>query len=122
MSDAAFHCMKTSAKKLLPLTLIGIALTSLFSVQPAQAFMVRLEQVGANVVANGSGAVNLTGLTFASGGFSIDAVMLPSSAVIIAAQTPQGRNSISYTGFSGPSSFGPGSALIHASSSHGASV
>src|SRR5215467_4019049 len=56
--------MKALPKNLLPLTLIGIAVTSLFSVQPAQAFTITLEQMGANVVANGSGAVNLTGLTF----------------------------------------------------------
>ena len=37
---------------------------SLFSVQPAQAYTVTLQQVGSNVVANGSGAINLTGLTF----------------------------------------------------------
>ena len=54
--------MKASPKKLLPLTLIGIAVTSLFSVQPAQAFTITLEQMGANVVANGSGAINLSGL------------------------------------------------------------
>ena len=58
--------MKALPKKLLPLTLFGIAVTSLFSVQPAQAYTVTLQQVGSNVVANGSGAINLTGLTFAS--------------------------------------------------------
>ena len=46
-------------------SLIFTAVTaSLFSVQPAQAYTVTLEQVGSNVVANGSGAINLTGLTF----------------------------------------------------------
>ena len=37
---------------------------SLFSVQPAQAYTVTLQQVGSNVVATGSGAFDLTGLTF----------------------------------------------------------
>src|SRR4051812_38936862 len=37
--------------------------TSLFSVRPAQAYTVTLEQIGSNVVANGSGPINLTGLT-----------------------------------------------------------
>ena len=46
-------------------SLIFTAVTaSLFSVQPAQAYTVTLQQVGSNVVANGSGAINLTGLTF----------------------------------------------------------
>jgi hypothetical protein len=54
--------MKALAKKLLPLTLFGIAVTWLFCVRPAQAYTVTLEQVGSNVVATGSGAINLTGL------------------------------------------------------------
>jgi hypothetical protein len=33
---------------------------SLVCVQPAQAYTVTLQQIGANVVANGSGAINLT--------------------------------------------------------------
>ena len=37
---------------------------SLFFVRPAQAYTVTLEQVGSNVVATGSGPINLTGLTF----------------------------------------------------------
>ena len=61
--------MKALPKKLLPLTLFGIAVTSLFSVQPAQAYSVTLQQVGSNVVANGTGAFNLTGLTLFSGDF-----------------------------------------------------
>ena len=55
--------MKDLPKKLLPLTLFGIAVTSLFCVQPAQGFTMTLQQVGSNVVANGSGAFNLSGLT-----------------------------------------------------------
>jgi hypothetical protein len=42
----------------------AVAVTSLFSVQPAQAYRVTLKEVGSNVVANGSGAINLTGVTF----------------------------------------------------------
>jgi hypothetical protein len=43
--------MKALPKKLLPLILFGIAVTSLFSVQPAQAnYIVTLEQVGPDVV------------------------------------------------------------------------
>jgi len=40
----------------------------LFYVQPAQAFTITLEQMGSNVVATGSGAINLTGLTFLTPG------------------------------------------------------
>jgi hypothetical protein len=50
--------MKALPKKLLPLTLFGIAVTSLFSVRPVQGFTITMEQMGSNVVANGSGAIN----------------------------------------------------------------
>ena len=50
-------------------SLIFTAVTaSLFSVRPAQAYTVTLQQMGSNVVANGSGAINLTGLTFLASG------------------------------------------------------
>src|SRR4029078_1931980 len=55
--------MKALPKKLLPLTLFAIAVTSLLSVQPDPGFTMTLQRVGSNVVANGSGAINLTGLT-----------------------------------------------------------
>ena len=46
-------------------SLIFTAVTaSLFSVRPAEAYTVTLQQMGSNVVANGSGPINLTGLTF----------------------------------------------------------
>ena len=57
--------MNTLSKKLLPLTVCAIAVMSLFSVRPAQAYSVTLQQVGSNVVATGSGPIDLTGLTFA---------------------------------------------------------
>ena len=45
-------------------SLIFTAVTaSLFSVRPAEAYTVTLQQIGSNVVANGSGPINLTGLT-----------------------------------------------------------
>ena len=92
----------------LRLTLFGIALTSLFSVRPAQAYTVTLEQSGSNVVANGSGAINLTGLTF-EGSFSIAGGGInPSLAVIVTGASPGSVNEDRYQGFSGPTSFGSG--------------
>jgi len=98
--------MKAFPKKLLPLTLFGIAITWLFSVQPAQGFTVTLEQVGSNVVATGSGAINLTGLTFSNisgGGAGIvanlgDVIMTSGSSDL-------------YRGFTGPTNFGSGGAF-----------
>jgi len=111
--------VKALPKKLLPLILFGIAVTSLFSVQPAQAFTVTLEQVGSNVVATGTGAINLTGLTFASGGFSASGGIGPSIANLVVAD---GTGLSRYTGFSGPSSFGPGTTITIDSSDSGDSV
>ena len=75
--------MKALPKKLLPLILFGIAVTSLFSVRPAQAYTVTLQQVGSNVVANGSGPINLTGLTFVQSGHVIGGAFIrPACGVI----------------------------------------
>jgi len=111
--------MGALCKNLLSLTLLAIGVTFLFSVQPVQAYTVTLQQVGANVVANGSGAINLTGLTFASGGFVQTGGMGPSIALLVVAD---GIGLSRYTGFSGPSSFGPGITIINDSSDSGDSV
>ena len=91
-------------------SLIFTAVTaSLFSVRPAEAYTVTLQQMGANVVANGSGAINLTGLTFAqSGQVTGGAFIGPSNALI---QTgPTGLVNFDLYGglFTGPTSFGSG--------------
>ena len=57
--------MKTLILAAIRCSLMFTAVTaSLFCVRPAQAYTVTLQQMGSNVVANGSGAINLTGLTF----------------------------------------------------------
>src|SRR4051794_25478857 len=55
--------MKTLILAAIRCSLMFLVTGSLFSARPAQAYMVTLEQMGANVVATGSGAINLTGLT-----------------------------------------------------------
>jgi hypothetical protein len=107
--------MKALPKKLLPLTLFAIAVTSLFSVQRAQAYTVTLEQMGADVVANGSGAINLTGLTFA-GGAAIGGGGIEASAGQIITGSPGSASA--YTGLNGPTNFGSGG-LFNASTSSG---
>ena len=58
--------MKTLILAAIRCSLMFTAVTaSLFSVRPAQAYTLTLKQVGSNVVATGSGSINLTGLTFA---------------------------------------------------------
>ena len=104
--------MKALPKKLLPLTLFGIAVTSLFCVQPAEAFTITLEQMGLNVVATGSGAFNLTGL-------NLNGSLPVGTGSYISAQTgeidmgPTGTSTADkYRGFTGPTSFGSGSGVV----------
>ena len=96
--------MKALPKKLLSLTLFGIAITAVCCVQPAQAFTITMEQMGSNVVANGSGAINLTGLSFIEEG-SLGPFINPHVAFIVTGQTGSGST---YDGFTGPTTFGNG--------------
>ena len=91
-------------------SLIFTAVTaSLFSVQPAQAYTVTLEQMGADVVANGSGAINLTGLAFFGPGSFFITTLVPSLGRISTGPPPSGLGSVDlYRVFSGPANFGSG--------------
>jgi VPDSG-CTERM motif len=97
--------MKALPKKLPPLILFVIAVMLLFSVQPAQGFTITMEQVGANVVATGTGAINLTGLTFSGTGSGGAAAVFASSGGISIGAT---ADTNTYKGFTGPTSFGSG--------------
>jgi hypothetical protein len=106
--------MKTLILAAIRCSLMFTAVTaSLFFVRPAQAYTVTLEQVGSNVVATGSGPINLTGLTFLNSGESAG-----NSAAIAAEGTgittgPTGLvNFDAYAGFTGPTSFGSGFAAF----------
>jgi hypothetical protein len=103
--------MKALPKKLLPLILFGVVVTLLFSVRPVRAYTVTLEQVGSNVVANGSGAVNLTGLTKASTPFGGPSAIAADIGFILMG-APSGGISDGYFGFTGPTSFGSGDVFL----------
>jgi hypothetical protein len=106
--------MKGLPRKLLPLTLFGIAVTSLFSVRPAQAYNVTLEQVGSNVVATGSGAIDLTGLQLFLSISGVPAMFPAFGLIQTGAAGPMGV----YIGVTGPTSFGSGG-LFFANSGSG---
>src|SRR5947207_1896113 len=91
-------------------TTLAIVLAWLLSVRPAQAgYTVTLQQVGPDVVATGSGAINLTGLRFYQS-VSVNPGIKPSTnslegfAIINTGPTSSSVNS--YIGASGPTSFG----------------
>jgi hypothetical protein len=100
--------MKALPTKRLPLVLFGIAITSLFSFQPAQAFTITIEQVGPNVVATGTGAIDLTGLSFFNPGSVGTASVWPVTGRI----SMSSGNADTYIGFTGPSSFGGGDVAL----------
>lgn len=105
---------RTTVAALSAAAVIGVGL----SVSPSQAaYVVTLTQVadpsqplGYDVVANGSGAIDLTGLTLLHTGFGIGSGVDPSGAFIVTATAivPPVALVSAYTGFTGPTSFGGG--------------
>lgn len=93
--------------KLLAGAALAIAMTGMcVSPRPAAAgYVVTLAQVGSDVVASGSGPIDISGLTslgtFAAGSAEIN----PSFALIVDGEA---GTSASYTGFTGPMMFGSG--------------
>jgi hypothetical protein len=100
----------------IPVTMIGFGL----SAPPARAgYIVDLTQVGSNVVATGSGTIDLTDLSHFGTGTN-GALISPGDGVIITG--PQSPATLSlYTGFTGPANFGS-SNLTFANSGSGDAV
>jgi len=98
--------MKTLILAAIRCSLMFTAVAAVSFVHSAQAYTVTLEQMGPDVVANGSGPINLTGLTFV-GPFSNFSAISPSNGLI---RTGPAGFAIydSYRGFTGPASFGTG--------------
>ena len=96
-------------------TALAIVFAWLLSVRPAQAgYIVTLRQVGPDVVATGSGAIDLTGLTFYTPGAS-GGVISPAADVIVTGPTPFGLTAPCdlYQGtFNGPLGFGDGDTAL----------
>ncbi len=106
-------------------TTLGIVLAWLLSVRPAEAgHTVTLQQVGPNVVATGSGAINLTGLTFFQLGVVFSPEIFPGAEGQVGGGIVTGPTSSSvdsYSGAGGPTSFGSGG-VTPASSGSGDTV
>jgi hypothetical protein len=94
---------------------------SLFSIRPVQAYTVTLEQVGSNVVATGSGAFNLTGLTFQTN-FNDAPPQIQANFSLLQLGRGGANQSLSqYAGFIGPTNFGSGD-LVFADTGSGDGV
>jgi hypothetical protein len=99
--------MKTLLLAAIRCSLLFLVTASLFSVRPARAYTVTLEEVGADVVATGSGAINLTGLTFFASGVNLTPGILPDFGLV--SMGPGGAVHVDvYYGFTGPRRFGRG--------------
>jgi hypothetical protein len=100
--------MKTLILAAIRCSLMFLVTASLFFLRPAQAYTVTLEQVGSNVVANGSGAINLTGLGLFVP-FAGQAEVNPSAGFIITgpASLVTGDTYVGFLGV-GPNVFGNG--------------
>ncbi|MBV8935836.1 MAG: PEP-CTERM sorting domain-containing protein [Alphaproteobacteria bacterium] len=85
----------------------------------AQArYVVTLEQQGPDVVANGSGSLDLTGLTFESSASNITIAISPSAGTMVIGPTPMTGNAADqYFGLFGPTSFGSGGFTVATSGS-----
>src|SRR5438067_3456526 len=96
-------------------TTLAIVLTSLLSVGPAQAgYTVTLQQVGPDVVATGSGAIGLHGLTFSHSSSANPAIVPSSSNFLVrgvSIYTGPASSSVDsyFVPQSGPTGFGSGS-------------
>ena len=103
-------------------TTLAIVLAWLLSVRPAQAgYVVTLQQVGPDVVATGSGAINLHGLTFFQSS-SLNPAIRPTAFLHPVASIYTGPTSSSvdsYGGLTGPTRFGSSGLETSASSGSG---
>jgi len=102
-------------------TTLAIVLAWLLSVRPAEAgYTVTLQQVGPDVVATGSGAIDLTGLTFYRSA-TLNPGLRPSGVVYSALINtgPISSNVDIYSSPTGPTSFGSSRSPTSASSGSG---
>jgi len=99
--------MKTLVLAAIRCSLMFLVTASLFCVQPAQAYTVTLKEVGPNVVANGSGAINLTGLTSDVHGLILEGKITANIGLMIITG-PFGVFADGFSGITGPTSFGSG--------------
>jgi hypothetical protein len=103
-------------RKLKLLSGFGVLAAALWNTQPAEASVIMtIKQVGNNVVASGTGTINLTDLTD-SGSFDVTAGIAPSQGVVLLG----GGTSYDFWGgggLSGPSSFGSGGVTLASSES-----
>jgi hypothetical protein len=95
----------SQAFKRFKLPCVTAALVLLVTGGARAGYTVTLEQVGSNVVATGSGTINLTDLTYNSSNMVVAGISPHLGEIVIG---PGGLAVDNYTGFTGPTTFGSG--------------
>ena len=111
----------TIVKRIAHATPLGVAIligSNLFAPLAQAAYIATLVQEGSDVVATGSGTINLTSLSIIPGTFATEASIQPSIGLLFIGQALNEFVS-DYTGVTGPTSFGNGNGDITASSGSG---
>jgi hypothetical protein len=102
------HSIREGASMSIHRIAFALAVALALCVVPARADLtITIEQDGSNVVATGSGTIDLAGLTFVGTETGGHAGVAPNIADI-AEGPPNGITSDDYSGVTGPGSFGPG--------------
>jgi hypothetical protein len=113
----AKHRMRRVGQRNAAALIAASALCFLGICAPARAsVVVSLSQLGPDVIANATGTLNLSDLTYFSSG-GVDPSIEPKNGFFYIGETPEVFGD-AYSGISGPSTFGPGP-LINASSGEG---
>jgi len=97
--------MKTLILAAIRCSLMFIAVAAVSFVHSAQAYIVTLQEVGSNVVATGSGPINLTGLTFITSVDNNPGIQAPLGLIDTG---PFATIVDLYNGAVGPATFGSG--------------
>jgi hypothetical protein len=95
---------------------LGMAVigSGLFAASAKAGYVVTLKQEGGDVVASGSGAIDLAGLTRQDGPFLTPPQVIPITGVILTGPLPVAASPIlhEYSGLTGPDNFGTGLATL----------
>jgi len=112
--------IKTASLELFKPTLattLAIVIACVIAVRPVQAsYIVTLEQVGSNVVATGSGTIDLTGLTFSNSNSFLSGIV-PNGAEISTGPTGGTPVDVYASALTFPTSFGSGGPTVASSGS-----
>lgn len=119
--DAAVRCKRPLSVFVGSLALMVLWLCLSMTPSAEAAYVAAFEQIGSNVVATGSGSLDVTSLVYSGPTLPDTGLLIPDNAfIIIAGQNPTPNTTYPLiTGEEGPTSFGSGAAVTEPTSSSG---